>query len=93
METKKKGCKTCKNKKPITELPPVIEIEDMLPTREEILLAYTELGNRGTHKREFVNKVYSSIFGEEFDFNCQSCVNTQSRKFKNYIEQALNMKL
>lgn len=92
---KKAGCQSCKKKKEvITSLP---EIEDVdvfyIPTKEEIHLAYVELGNRVQDKREFINKVYSSLFGENFNFNCSSCVNAQARRLRNYIIEVLKIEL
>jgi hypothetical protein len=88
----KKGCTSCKKKKPVTELPQLIE-EDSLysPTREEILLAYTELNNKDNSKHEFINKVYQFLFGEVFDFGCSSCMNKQIRKFKTFINEQLKI--
>lgn len=91
---KKKGCKSCKKKEPITELPPVIEEEDyipFIPTPEEIRLAYIELGNRDQNKKEFINKVYQFLFDEQFDFGCTACMNVQVRKLKNYINEVLKL--
>ena len=90
----KKGCTSCKKKKPITELPQLIEDEVLIPfipTPEDIRLAYIELGNREENKREFINKVYQFIFDEPFDFGCASCVNKQARKLKNYINEVLKL--
>jgi hypothetical protein len=92
---KKKPCKDCKKKKEtITKLPELIEEEVFyIPTREEIMLAYVELGSKGTDKHPFINKVYKALFNEDFDFFCASCVNRQGRKLKNFIESNLNTKL
>jgi hypothetical protein len=92
MEKKPKGCTSCKKKKPITELQPVMEdYIPYIPTLEDMKLAYVELGNQSREKREFVNKVYRFIFDEDFNFDCQGCVNVQARKFKNYLND--NFKL
>lgn len=95
ISTKKpKGCKSCKKKKPVTELPPIIEDEDYIPyipTAEEIRLAYIELGNKDNNKKEFINKVYQFVFDETFDFGCTSCMNIQVRKLKNYITDVLKL--
>jgi len=91
---KKPGCKSCKKKKPITELPELIEDEVLIPfipTPEDIRLAYIELGNRDKNKREFVNKVYQFVFDEPFDWGCTSCMNVQVRKLKNYINEVLKL--
>jgi len=92
---KKKGCTTCKKKKEvITTLPDVEEIEVFyIPTREDIQLAYVELGNRVEDKSQFINKVYSSLFGEDFNFGCKSCVSSQARRLKNYIIEVLKIEL
>ena len=92
---KKKGpCTTCKKKKEPIVLQELIENENIyIPTKDDILLAYVELGNRVDDKREFINKVYSFLFNEEFDFGCPSCVSVQSRKLKNYLNDKLNIKV
>ena len=88
---KKKPCKTCKKKKPITKLPDVMEINEYIPSEADIKLAYLEINNNADlSKREFVNKVYKFLFNEEFDFACGSCVNIQSRKLNNYINATFN---
>ena len=90
---KKKKCTECKKKKqPVTKLPDLIE-DLYIPTKEDVMLAYIELGNKGNDKHQFINKVYSSIFNENFDFGCEGCVNRQGRKFKNYIETTYQIKL
>ena len=88
-----KGCKSCKKKPPMTELPPLIEMDmDMyIPTPDEIRLAYIELGNENKSKREGVNKVYEFLFNERFDWGCTSCINTQARRLKNYIIHTLKL--
>jgi hypothetical protein len=91
---KKKGCTSCKKKQPITELPQVIEDEDyipFIPSTEDIKLAYIELGNKDQNKKEFINKVYSFLFNEDFNFGCTSCMNVQVRKLKNYINDELKL--
>jgi hypothetical protein len=96
MKKKKEGeCKSCKKKALITELPEVVEMDSLyVPTIEDIKLAYIELGNKNIDsKKEFINKVYSSIFDETFDFGCRTCVNAQARKFRNYIEETLKIKM
>jgi len=87
---KKGGCKSCKKKKPITELEPIIEDDDyipFIPTMEEIKLAYVELGRKDDSKRQFINKVYQFLFNENFDWGCTSCVNSQARKLDIYIKE------
>ena len=86
------GCTTCKNKKPITKLEPIVE-ETITFTDEQIKLAYQLLGGIKEQERPFVNDVYKSIFNENFDWNCKVCVNTQARKLKAYIEEELKLKV
>lgn len=91
---KPKGCKSCKKKKPINELPPVIEEDEFIPfipTPEDIRLAYIELGNKDKDKKEFINKVYQFVFDENFDFGCTACMNVQVRKLKHYITDVLKL--
>ena len=92
---KKKGCTSCKKKAatPIT-LPDIIEEEEIyIPTREDIHLAYVELGNTVADKKQFINKVYVALFNEEFNFACRSCVNEQARRLKNYIIEVLKINI
>ncbi|CAB5214047.1 hypothetical protein UFOVP185_6 [uncultured Caudovirales phage] len=95
--SKKVGpCKSCKNKKPITELPPIVDENVYVPSLQEIKEAYVELSNmKGVHesKREMINKVYSFIFQEDFDFNCSGCMTIQGRKFHNYVVDKLKIEL
>lgn len=80
------SCTTCKKKKPVTKLEPVIE--EWAPTNDEIKLAYTELTSYGgvkEDKKDFINKVYNFLFGEDFNFNCSRCDKRQARKFTNYL--------
>ena len=98
MATRKKKdgtCQECKKKALLTELPPVTEVEQIyVPTYEEIKLAYIELGSKDIEpKKEFINKVYKALFNETFDFGCRTCVNAQSRKLKNLIEEVLKIKM
>ena len=91
---KKPGCKSCKKKSTVTELPKVIEdIEYIpyIPTPDDIRLAYIELGNREQNKKELINKVYQFLFDEDFNFGCTSCMNVQVRKLKNYITEVLKL--
>jgi hypothetical protein len=92
---KKKKCTDCKKKKAvITELPPLIEEDTFIPSQSDILLAYVEINNKDDKsKRVFVNKVYRFLFNEDFDFNCQGCVNVQARRLKNYLNEKLNIKV
>jgi hypothetical protein len=84
------GCTTCKKKKPVTKLDPVIE-EVMTFDPQQVKLAYSLLGGIKSEERPFVNDVYKSIFNEDFDWNCKICVNTQARKLKAYIENELKL--
>jgi len=89
-------CKSCKNKKPITELPPIVDEDVYVPTLQEIKNAYVELSNMkgvSLDKREMINKVYSFIFQEEFDFDCSGCMTIQGRKFHNYVVEQLKIEL
>ena len=89
---KKKGCSSCKKKKEPIKLPELIEEEEIyIPSHNDIVLAYIELGNRVLDKRQFINKVYSSLFNEDFNFGCRSCVNGQARRLKNYITEVLKV--
>lgn len=94
---KKKKCVECKKKKEVTKLPPIIEDEDYIPyipSQADMLLAFSEINNRqDKSKREFVNKVYNFLFNEDFDFHCESCVNVQTRKFRNYLNQTFKYNL
>jgi hypothetical protein len=76
------GCKSCKKKAPITELPPVVEEHVWVPTKDEIVLAYDE--------KEMIAKVYQFLFNEELDFTCRSCLSNQGMKFHNYMKYTLN---
>ena len=88
----KKGCSSCKKKKEPIKLPELIEEEEIyIPSHNDIVLAYIELGNRVLDKRQFINKVYNSLFNEDFNFGCRSCVNGQARRLKNYITEVLKL--
>ena len=87
---KKKGCTSCKKKKEVlTKLEPVVIDEDMfIPTQEEIKLAYAELTSLlgvKEDKKEFIQKVYTFLFNEPFDWNCRTCINNQARRFRIYL--------
>ena len=84
------GCTTCKKKKEVTKLEPIIE-EVMEFNPQQVKLAYNLLGGIKVEERPFVNEVYKSIFNENFDWECKVCVNTQARKLKSYIENELKM--
>ena len=92
---KVRGCKSCKKKKEINEPLPPLEFIDPLdiPTPEDMKLAYAELGSKELteEKRIFINRVYSFLFNEDFDFGCRSCVNTQGRKFHNHLKYNLKL--
>ena len=89
---KKKGCTNCKKKQEISEpLPPLEYL--YIPTVEEIKRAYIMLSNLKDEEKPFIQMVYSSLFEEEFDFNCNSCVHTQTRILQNYIKNVLKLKL
>ena len=92
---KVKGCKSCKKKKEITELPPLFVEESydpsiyVVPTREEIKLAYAEfnsiLGVK-EDKKPLVSWVYKFLFNEELKYNCRSCKSKQAIRFHNYMK-------
>jgi hypothetical protein len=84
------GCSTCKKKKVVTKLEPVIE-EKMEFSFEQVKLAYALLGGIKQEEKPFVNDVYKYIFNEDFDWNCKVCVNSQARKLKNYIDNQLKL--
>jgi hypothetical protein len=88
---KSKKCSSCKKKKePVTSLPPIQEIVIFPVETEVIERAYANLtsygGVREEHKEE-IQYVYTILFGEELDFNCNSCVSIQVRKFTNFMTQ------
>lgn len=86
---KKKGCTSCKKKKhEITKLEPVIEEDMFIPTQEDIKVAYAELTSIlgvNEDKKDFIQKVYTFLFNEPFDWNCKTCVNNQARRFRIYL--------
>ena len=86
---KKKGCSSCKKKKnEVTKLEPVLEEEMWIPTSEDIKLAYAELTSLlgvKEDKKEFIQKVYTFLFNEPFDWGCKSCVNNQARRFRIFL--------
>jgi hypothetical protein len=87
---KKKGCTSCKKKKEVlTKLEPVVIDEDMfIPTQEDIKLAYAELTSIlgvKEDKKDFIQKVYTFLFNEPFDWNCRTCVNNQARRFRIHL--------
>jgi hypothetical protein len=86
---KAKGCKDCKKGKDVVVEPKTtIEEEIYIPSVNDIKLAYAELTSFGgikEDKKDFINKVYSSIFGISFDFGCRGCGNKEVVKFTNYM--------
>jgi len=86
---KKRGCSSCKKKKEeVTKLEPLIEEDMFIPTQEDIKVAYAELTSIlgvKDDKKEFIQKVYTFLFNEPFDWNCRSCVNNQARRFRIYL--------
>jgi hypothetical protein len=84
------GCTTCKKKKVVTKLEPLVE-EVMTFNPQQVKLAYSLLGGIKEEEKPFVNEVYKSVFNEDFDWNCKVCVNTQARKLKAYIENELKL--
>lgn len=86
------SCSTCKKKKPVTKLDPVIE-ETITFSPEQVKLAYELLSGVKQEEKPFVNDVYKSIFNENFDWGCKACVNTQARKLRSYIENELKLKV
>ena len=88
---KAKGCKSCKKKKDaVTEIIlPAPEFPEYIPNIADIRLAYIELINlKGVDEKAkpIINKVYEFLFKEPFDWGCNSCINTQARKFYNYCK-------
>lgn len=93
----KRGCKSCKKPKEVVveklPLPFELEPEIYIPTIEDIKKAYIMLGSPKEEEKPFIKKVYESLFEDEFDFNCKSCVHTQTRALQNYIKDVLKLKL
>ena len=70
-------------------LPFELEPEIYIPTIDDIKLAYAELTSHGgvrEDKKEFIQKVYQSLFNEEFIFNCGGCGKGQARRFTNHLK-------
>lgn len=84
------SCESCKKKKVVKKLDPVIE-ETITFSPEQVKMAYDLLSGIKEQERPFVNDVYKSIFNEDFDWGCKVCVNTQARKLKAYIESELKI--
>jgi hypothetical protein len=91
----KRGCKDCKKpKEVIVDKPPLpFELEPYIPSIEDIKTIYIMLGDPKEEEKQFIRQVFESLFNEEFDFNCPSCVHTQTRMLKNYIKDVLKLKL
>lgn len=93
----KRGCKSCKKPKEIVveKLPLPFELEPQIfiPTIEDIKKVYVMLGSPKEEEKPFIKLVYKTLFNEEFDFNCRSCVHTQTRILKNYMINELKIKL
>jgi putative AlgH/UPF0301 family transcriptional regulator len=91
----KRGCKSCKKPKEVIveKLPLPFELEPYIPSVEDIKKAYIMLGGPKEEEKPFIKQVYEAIFNEEFDFNCRSCVHTQTRILKNYINNELKIKI
>lgn len=94
-----KGCKTCKKKPELTELPELIESNEPLIIfdNEDIVKAYHSMTERDGIREEmkpFISDVYKQVFNEEFDFGkCASCKNTQYHKLRNYIRFHLKINI
>lgn len=89
------SCSSCKKKKEIvmTNPEPLAPVE-FSPDANDIKLAYAELTSfKGVQedKKEFISKIYKSIFQEDLEFSCGSCVSTQVRKFDHYITNVLKL--
>lgn len=83
------SCDTCKKKKVVKKLDPIIEEDVWVPSMTDIKLAYAEFNSLTgvkEEKKEFVSKVYKFLFGEDLVYNCRGCGNNQARKFHNYIK-------
>ena len=93
----KRGCKSCKKPKEVVvekvPLPFELEPQIFIPTIEDIKKVYIMLGNPKDEEKPYIKQVYEALFNEEFDFNCRSCVHTQTRILKNYITNELKIKL
>lgn len=86
--TKKKECKTCKKKEPVTELPP-IEIETLV-SEEEVKFLYTEMSSKSYSDELYaqLNIIYSMLFQEPLD-RCSGCSRRQYRKVGHYVKHVL----
>lgn len=93
-EKKKKkdaGCTSCKKKNKVTELQPLVD-ELYFPTITEIKEAYFNLinmkGVKETDKPQ-IDKVFKSLFDEDFLWKCNTCVTSQVIRFTNYMRFTL----
>ena len=93
---KVKPCQTCKKKNiEINELPVIMDEPLFIPSPTDIKLAYEELYSKELtqQQKDYIQSVYQFVFNEVFDFECPTCVNSQSIKLRNYILYKLNLKL
>ena len=94
-----KGCKTCKKKPELTELPEVIELDEplLIFDSEDIVKAYyaiTEKDGIRDEIKPLITGVYRQLFNEEFVYErCISCKNNQLNKFRNYIRFYLKINI
>jgi hypothetical protein len=94
-----KGCKTCKKKPELTELPEVIELDEplLIFDSEDIVKAYyaiTEKDGIRDEIKPLITGVYRQVFNEEFVYErCISCNNNQLNKFRNYIRFYLKINI
>jgi hypothetical protein len=95
---KKKGCSSCKKKKPVEELPQLdVEAETLyVPTEADIKLAYAELTSMKGVKpesKELISKVYEFFFNDKFNFDCGGCASRQANVFHHYITNVLKLSI
>ena len=94
-----KGCKTCKKKPELTELPELIELDEplLIFDSEDIVKAYyaiTEKDGIRDEIKPLITGVYRQVFNEEFVYErCISCKNNQLNKFRNYIRFYLKINI
>jgi len=94
-----KGCKTCKKKPELSELPEVIELDEplLIFDSEDIVKAYyaiTEKDGIRDEIKPLITGVYRQVFNEEFVYErCISCKNNQLNKFRNYIRFYLKINI
>lgn len=92
---KSKKCHSCKKKNvEINELPQINEemfIE--IPSGDELLNSYLLLGNKelSISDKEKISNDYKFIFNEDFHFDCNSCINQQTIKFRNFLKYHLKL--